>query len=161
MTDNVMIYENFNDSAVDNGNDIDNIRIIPATEYHHHEWFRSNYDNRGVEVHSRDLYPLWQVIRSHDGRHRPVIPTSFHGHPMENSISFMITLDSHRSCYRLISVTTRWGVILNRKLHIGHSNGLVSSKITSKSFGGKSWNYAFFQKGRRDSASAHTAQEEG
>ena len=38
-------------------NDIDNIRIIPATEYHHHEWFRSNYDNRGVEVHSR-IYTL-------------------------------------------------------------------------------------------------------
>ena len=157
-----MIDENFNDSAVDNGN----------------EWYRQYKNNScywippsrmisqqlwqpGSGRPNKDLYPLWQVIRSHNGRHRPVIPTSFHGHPMENSISFMITLDSHRSCYRLISVTTRWGVILNRKLHIGHSNGLVSSKITSKSFGRKSWNYAFFQKGRRDSASAHTAQEDG
>jgi hypothetical protein len=109
----------------------------------------TDYDNRGVMVHSKKytfrdkLYDLmmdatssgnidivsWSsdgklfVVHDHARFASELLPTYF-GH------------DKMRS--------------LDRQLHYWSFEQVNSTKITNKSFGGKSWKHPFFQKGRRD-----------
>jgi hypothetical protein len=109
----------------------------------------TDYDNRGVMVHSKKytfrdkLYDL--MMDATTSGNTDIVSWSSDG-------KLFVVHDHARFASELLPTYFGHDKMrsLDRQLHYWSFEQINSTKITNKSFGGKSWKHPFFQKGRRD-----------